>query len=326
MNMLQIEKKYWKKNLNNIAGIDEAGRGPLAGPVVAACVIFKKDEIIDGIKDSKKLTEKKRDVFYSEIYDKALSIGVGIIHEDIIDKINILQATYLAMKCAIGNLDIKPDIILIDGPGSNIKYYKVDHIINGDNISQTIAAASIIAKVTRDKIMREYHKIFPDYKFQKNKGYGTKYHMNILKNKKSTPIHRKSFKLVKDNLATIKFIRDNYGFNNLGKCLAGSHFVKKNYKIYNSNLVVEKIDDIIDFCFLKNEIFLFVKVITICNNKKYSIGNTIISEKSNYINFIDGYLKEKDVSNNFNFNVISINILKNNKPKINILYSDHIKI
>ena len=159
MDMLKIEKEYWNKGIKFIAGIDEAGRGSLAGPVVAACVIFKPNQKIEGIKDSKKISEKKRINLYSEIYKKAIAVKIGIVDNDKIDEINILQATFLAMNKSLGGLDVKPEIVLVDGPKSNIKLFPVKHVINGDNLSQSIAAASIVAKVTRDNMMYEFDKI-----------------------------------------------------------------------------------------------------------------------------------------------------------------------
>ena len=169
--MLEIENKYWSKGLKYVAGIDEAGRGPLAGPVIAACVIFKKCDRIEEIKDSKKLTDKKRNELFKIIYKKALGVGIGIVHESKIDEINILKATFLAMNKSIGQLSVNPEQILVDGPYSNVKIYPVEHVVNGDNLSQSIAAASIIAKVTRDHLMIEYDKIFPEYGLAENCGF-----------------------------------------------------------------------------------------------------------------------------------------------------------
>ena len=198
MDLIKYEKKYWDEGFQKIVGIDEAGRGPLAGPVVAASVILKPYEIIEGVKDSKKLSSKKRRDLFNQIYEKALSVGVGIVDEDIIDEINILKATFLAMKKSLGNLNLKPDKVLIDGPYSDITIYPTDYIVNGDNISQSIAAASIIAKVTRDEIMYEYDKIFPDYKFINHKGYGTKYHKEKLFLSGPTQFHRMTFRPMKN--------------------------------------------------------------------------------------------------------------------------------
>ena len=151
--MLKIEKEYWNKGIKYIAGIDEAGRGPLAGPVVAASVVFDEDVILPGVKDSKKLTSKKREELYPLIMSEAVSVGIGVVNEDVIDDINILQATFLAMKKSIADLTIKPEQIIVDGPHSNIKQFSVECIIDGDRKSHSIAAASIIAKVYRDRIM-----------------------------------------------------------------------------------------------------------------------------------------------------------------------------
>ena len=176
-----------------ICGIDEVGRGPLAGPVVAGAVIFPKDCDILYINDSKKLSEKKREMLYDEIMEKAVAVGIGIVGPERIDEINILQATYEAMREAIRNLSVRPDLLLNDA----VKIPEVDilqvSIIKGDAKSASIGAASIIAKVTRDRMMVEYDTIFPEYGFAANKGYGTAVHIDALKKLGPTPIHRRSF-------------------------------------------------------------------------------------------------------------------------------------
>lgn len=185
------EIKY--NDYNYICGIDEVGRGPLAGPVVAAAVILPKDCNILYINDSKQLSEKMREELYDEIIVSAVSFGVGSIPPKRIDKINILQATYEAMRQAIGNLKIQPDLLLNDAvtiPGVNIKQLP---IIKGDSKSISIAAASIIAKVTRDRLMISYDKVFPQYDFASNKGYGSPKHIEALKTFGPTAIHRESF-------------------------------------------------------------------------------------------------------------------------------------
>ncbi len=190
----KFEKECYEKGYTCIAGIDEAGRGPLAGPVVAGAVILPKGALIEGVNDSKKLSEKKREKLYGDITANAIAWAVGIVDHTVIDEINILNATRLAMKTAIENLKIKPDYILIDAEKkvdtNNIPYLP---IIKGDALSISIGAASIIAKVTRDRIMREYDKIFPMYGFEKHKGYGTKAHVEALKEYGPCMIHRKSF-------------------------------------------------------------------------------------------------------------------------------------
>ena len=176
-----------------ICGIDEAGRGPLAGPVVAGAVILPKDEQILYVNDSKKLSEKKRELLYDEITERALAVGVGIVGPEQVDEINILQATYEAMRLAVGQLEMRPDILLNDAvtiPGIDIQQVP---IVKGDAKSVSIAAASIIAKVTRDRLMREYDQVFPEYDFASNKGYGTKSHIEALKALGPTPIHRRTF-------------------------------------------------------------------------------------------------------------------------------------
>ncbi len=190
----EYEKKGYENGYKYIAGIDEAGRGPLAGPVVAAAVILPEGCLIEGVNDSKKLSEKKREKLYDDIVQNATAWGVGIVDNNVIDEINILNATRRAMHMAIEELKVKPDYILIDAEKkvdtNGIPYLP---IIKGDALSISIGAASIIAKVTRDRMMREYDKIFPMYGFEKHKGYGTKAHVEAIKENGLCMIHRKSF-------------------------------------------------------------------------------------------------------------------------------------
>ncbi|MDD8019229.1 MAG: ribonuclease HII [Bacteroidota bacterium] len=191
--MLTYEKKYWSKGIVHIAGVDEAGRGPLAGPVVASAVIFEKNFLIEGVNDSKKLSEKKREELYHHIYEHALSIGVGIVSHEVIDRINILQASFLAMNKALENLKLQPEQLLVDGNFFRHEKYPVENIIKGDSLSHSIAAASIIAKVNRDAMMRDLDEEFPNYGFAKHKGYGTKQHIEAIRKHGYSPIHRRSF-------------------------------------------------------------------------------------------------------------------------------------
>ena len=181
-----------------VAGLDEAGRGPLAGPVVAGAVILPPGLLINGLKDSKKTTEKSRMKLFWEIVRNASGIGVGIVHADVIDSINILQSTKLAMKTALEDLGTRPDILYIDA----VKLPEVDirqcSIYKGESISASIAAASIIAKVVRDEMMFDYHEMYPLYNFRGHKGYSTKEHMEAVKKYGPCLIHRKSFRRVKD--------------------------------------------------------------------------------------------------------------------------------
>ncbi|SET57696.1 RNase HII [[Clostridium] polysaccharolyticum] len=189
--MRQFEETY--KESPYICGIDEVGRGPLCGPVVACAVILPKDARILYLNDSKQLSEKKREALYDEIMEKAAAVGIGVVSPEDIDELNILQATFKAMRIAIESLEVKPTLLLNDAvtiPGVNIKQV---NIIKGDAKSISIAAASIVAKVTRDRMMVEYDKIFPQYGFARNKGYGTKEHIEALRKYGSCPIHRKTF-------------------------------------------------------------------------------------------------------------------------------------
>lgn len=189
--MSQYEKEY--EEYPYICGIDEVGRGPLAGPVVAGAVILPKDTTILYLNDSKKLSEKKREMLYDEIMEKAVAVGIGMASPARIDEINILQATYEAMRIAISNLQITPDILLNDAVTIPDVTMKQVPIIKGDAKSISIAAASIVAKVTRDRLMVEYDKVMPGYDFASNKGYGTKAHIQGLKELGPCPIHRASF-------------------------------------------------------------------------------------------------------------------------------------
>ena len=190
--MMEYERIY-SDSCRYICGIDEVGRGPLAGPVVASAVILPKDTYYMYLNDSKKVTEKRREKLYDEITESAISWSVGVISPEVIDEINILQATYKAMQQAIAGLSVRPDIILVDAvtiPDIDIPQ---KGIIKGDAKSVSIAAASIVAKVYRDRMMYEYDKIYPEYMFAKNKGYGTKAHMDALRSIGMSPIHRRSF-------------------------------------------------------------------------------------------------------------------------------------
>ena len=191
----QIEEEiYNKENVKYICGIDEAGRGPLAGPVVVASVIMPKDSMIEGVNDSKKVSEKKREKLYEEITNTAIAWGVGIIDQREIDEINILNATKKGLTNSLKELEIKPDLILVDAL-TNIDTLGIPYrsIIKGDAKSYSIAAASIIAKVTRDRIMRQWDELYPEYCFEKHKGYGTKMHIDAIKEYGPCPLHRKSF-------------------------------------------------------------------------------------------------------------------------------------
>lgn len=176
-----------------LAGVDEAGRGPLAGPVTAAAVVLPEDAVIDGLNDSKKLSEKRREELFDVIRDKALAYAVYSVDEKRIDEINILQATFEAMRGAVGALDVIPDLVLVDGNRSPGLELPCETVVKGDSKSMSIAAASILAKVTRDRYMRRIAEIYPGYGFEKHKGYGTKAHYEAIERLGICDIHRRTF-------------------------------------------------------------------------------------------------------------------------------------
>lgn len=194
LELKKIEKDLYNKGFENICGIDEAGRGPLAGPVVVAGVIMPKDSMIEGVNDSKKVSEKKREKLYDLIIEEAISYSVAIIGQDVIDDINILNATKQGVAEVVRGLDVKPNLILVDAlthiDTSGIPY---GSIVKGDAKCYNISAASILAKVTRDRIMREWDEIYPQYGFSSHKGYGTAKHIAAIKEYGLCPIHRRSF-------------------------------------------------------------------------------------------------------------------------------------
>lgn len=193
-NLKEIEKELHKKGFKNICGIDEAGRGPLAGPVVVAGVIMPENSMIEGVNDSKKVSEKKRELLYDKILEEAISYSVAIIGQDVIDDINILNATKHGVTSVVKGFDVRPDLIIIDAlehiDTDGVPY---ESIVKGDAKCYSIAAASIIAKVTRDRIMREWDEVYPQYGFAQHKGYGTAKHISAVKEFGLCSIHRKSF-------------------------------------------------------------------------------------------------------------------------------------
>lgn len=197
VDLYKYENELYDKGLEYIGGVDEVGRGPLIGSVVAACVVLPRDFVLDGLTDSKKLSEKKRDEFYSIIKEKAIAIGIGIVDEKKIDEVNIYEATKIAMKEAIKNTNIKLDHVLIDAMPLDVDV-NTTSIIKGDAKSISIAAASVIAKVTRDRMMYELDRVYPMYDLASNKGYGTKKHIEAIKEYGITKYHRLSFKPVSD--------------------------------------------------------------------------------------------------------------------------------
>ena len=193
MDWLCYEREAREKGCQLICGVDEAGRGPLAGPGYAAAVILPEGEIIEGVDDSKKLTEKKREALFDVITSRALCYSVASASEGEIDEINILQATFLAMRRAVDGFARRPDFVLVDGNRLPVWDYPARAVVKGDALSASIAAASILAKVSRDRVMRKLAEEYPQYQFEKHKGYGTALHVELLHRYGPSPIHRKSF-------------------------------------------------------------------------------------------------------------------------------------
>ena len=244
-----------------IAGVDEAGRGPIAGPVVAAAVILPDRCAIEGVRDSKKISEKRREILYGKILDVATSVGVGIVHEDEIEELNILQATHRAMRLALGRLLPQPEEALIDGRGLPDQVVKNRGIIDGDDKVHSISAASIIAKVSRDRIMRNYDLIFPEYGFAKHKGYGTAEHLFNLRNHLACPIHRKGFRPVGNHMPSLSHLKENRLLGKWGERLAARELIRKGYTVLEMNYsaapyggidVVAREDDTVIFIEVKS--------------------------------------------------------------------------
>ena len=198
MDLFEFESKASHQGFKNIAGIDEAGRGPLAGPVVAAAVILPSKVNIPGLNDSKKLSANKREELFPKIQEISVAFGLAVVDQKVIDKINILQAARLAMKQAVETLKITPGLLLIDGNQKIDSTLNQWAIVKGDSRSLSIAAASVLAKVTRDRIMDGYHKLYPQYEFNRHKGYGTRLHRNLIQEHGPCPIHRSTFKGVSE--------------------------------------------------------------------------------------------------------------------------------
>ncbi len=298
-----------------IAGVDEAGRGPLAGPVVAAAVILSDDKI-EGLRDSKKLSTKKREALFQEINEKAISVGIGIVNEKEIDKINILAATHKAMQMALGRLNQKPTLVLIDGYKLPNQVIPNKGVIKGDTKVESIMASSIIAKVTRDAIMLKYDKIFPEYGFAKHKGYGTKQHMEALIEFKATPIHRRSFKPVSLNLPTITWLQKTKRVGIVGEQLAACKLMENGHTIIsmNENCAPHGKIDIISE---KDDLLIFTEVKTFAKEQmatpELKIDINKLKKLENAINF---YIGKHDISSDIRLDGMSVILGKNHSIKI----------
>ncbi len=299
-----------------ITGVDEAGRGPLAGPVVAAAVILSDANNIDGLRDSKKLSAKKREFLFQEINNKAISVGIGIVDEKEIDKTNILAATHKAMQIALGRLNQKPTLALIDGYKLPNQVIPNKGVIKGDTKVESIMAGSIVAKVTRDAIMLEYDKIFPEYGFAKHKGYGTKQHMEALIKFKATPIHRRSFKPVSLNLPTITWLQKTKRVGIVGEQLAACKLMAEGHIIINMNENCAPHGEI-DIISEKDNLLIFTEVKTYAREQittpELKIDEQKLRKLENAINF---YIGKHNISSDIRLDGISVMLGKNHSIKI----------
>ena len=289
-----------------IAGVDEAGRGPLAGPVAAAAVILSEDHSIAGLNDSKKLSPKKREILYDKIMNQALAVGIATVDEKTIDRMNILNGTYEAMQMALEDLDIQPDHALIDGFPLPNQIIPNEGIIRGDEKIEVIQAASIIAKVTRDRIMDKYDIIFPEFGFSNNKGYGTPKHMDALKKWKATPIHRKSFRPVRDNFPTLSWYRKNRRIGWIGEKLAALFLMKGLYEIKSMNEYSAPYGEL-NLIAEKNDEIVFVEVKIVSKEQLGSPELKIDYEKiSKLEKEIDSYLIKNETNKNIRLDIITV--------------------
>jgi len=306
-----------------IAGVDEVGRGPLAGPVVAAAVILPKNHTIEGLRDSKKISKKRRESLFPLIYEQAIDIGTGEVDVKTIDKINIREATFKAMKMALDDLSTIPDRALIDGHPLNDQSIPNEGIIGGDDKVDSIKAASIIAKVTRDRIMKEYSIIFPEYGFENHSGYGTKIHIEALEKYRATPIHRRSFKPVKNLMPTFKWLVDHDRISWMGKKLAALHLKKSGMSVMDLDWEGVS-NNSIDIVAKDNDHFIFVDVNTYYKNQDdLKKDNEVDRLKKTMLPAMNLYLSDKLAVSNFRIDSISV-ILSSNNPEI--LHNKDIKI
>ena len=313
---LNIEKDYWQRGISPVAGIDEAGRGPLAGPVVAAAVVLSPEFNLDGVGDSKKLTALRRENLYDNIYEQATSIGIGMVHERGIDRFNILQATYQAMRQAIGQLSVRPQYLLVDGLPADLQHYPQQAIVNGDDKVLSIAAASIIAKVTRDRLMIQYDLVYPEFGFAGHKGYGTRKHMEALRQFGATPLHRRSFRPVAENLPQPALPDNPRALGRLGEQLAAGGLIKLGYQLAAMNFNVPGVGEI-DIIHQEGDTLVFSEVKTSAANGFLGepIDSIDIRKRDRLLAAAGDYLEQKGGGEKVRFDVISV-LFKQGKPRI----------
>ncbi len=293
-----------------IAGIDEAGRGPLAGPVVAAAVILDPGQPIVGIDDSKKLTKLKRERLYVEIMARARAVSIGLAGRIEIDEHNILQATILAMQRAVNGLALTPDHLQIDGQHIELQHPSQELIVGGDALVAAIGAASIIAKVTRDRMLQEYDKVYPEYGFAKHKGYGTKAHIEAIKRTGACPIHRQSFKPIAKYLPSWKDFQDKRLLGRLGEQLAAGYLINRYYTIVELNYRLAHIGEL-DIIALDGGEYVIVEVKSMTAGGPYEPEVQIDSKKRDRIMATANcYCEEKGIDTTVRFDVISVKYSK----------------
>ena len=307
-------------NLKAIAGIDEAGRGPLAGPVVASAVVLNPLDIPEGLRDSKKLSEKRRNILAVEIRSKALAIGIGIVHEQDIDRNNILQATFEAMRQAISNLNCEFTQVQVDGnhkiPGLQ---YAQECIIGGDDLVPEISAASIIAKTTRDAMMISYDKLFPDYGFESHKGYGSKTHMETLRERGRTPIHRRSFRPVNScPNKNYQYFNQESSYGRMGEIIAGMFLIRNGYNLLEHSYHAGR-DGEIDLIASKSDEVIFVEVKSFAGESDDTIALERVTpaKQKQIARVAEQYLVKHEIEEpECRFDIIIVNF-SDPKPQVN---------
>lgn len=289
-----------------IAGVDEAGRGPLAGPVVAAAVILPPNYSLTGLRDSKALTANKRETLYDTILEKAQAVGIGQVEAEEIDRINILKATQKSMRQALGRLGIKPDRALIDGHPLPSQVIPNEGVPGGDQKIAVIQAASIIAKVTRDRLMVQYDGLFPEYGFARHKGYGTEQHLKALVSFKACPIHRKSFQPVKAHLPTLSWLRQKRRIGTWGENVAAVELIRQSYCITDRNVTCGHYGEI-DLVAESEQEIIFVEVKTVATRGAAPAELKVDREKLTRLGrAIDYYITKHKLQKEIRLDVIAV--------------------
>ena len=301
-------------------GVDEAGRGPLAGPVVASAVILNPEDIPEGLRDSKKLSEKRRNILAVAIKSKALAIGVGIVHEQDVDRINILQATFEAMRLAISNLQHEFTLVQVDGnhkiPGLQVAQ---ECIIGGDDLIPEISAASIIAKTTRDAMMISYDKLFPEYSLKSHKGYGSKKHMETLRELGRTPVHRRTFRPV-DSCPNknYKYFNLESSYGRMGEIIAGMFLIRNGYDLLEHSYHAGREGELDLIATKDNEvIFVEVKSFAGATDDTVALERVTPGKQKQIATIAEKYLEKNEIEQpECRFDIITVNFSEP-KPKVN---------